>query len=81
MKELSIKHFRGLQNVGKIVCNQFNIFIGDNGTSKITLLEAVNHIFSPNFLTGRIKHTAVSCKPERYVFKIRYALYANREEK
>ncbi len=57
IKELSIKNFRGLEALEKIECNSFNIFIGDNGTSKTTILEAINHSFSPNFLAGRIKHT------------------------
>jgi len=57
IKELSIKNFRGLEALEKIECDSFNIFIGDNGTSKTTIIEAINHAFSPNFLAGRIKHT------------------------
>jgi len=57
IKELNIKNFRGLESIENIECDKFNIFIGDNGTSKTTILEAINHIFSPNFLAGRIKHT------------------------
>ena len=56
IKELNIKNFRGLEALEKIECDAFNIFIGDNGTSKTTILEAINHAFSPNFLAGRIKH-------------------------
>lgn len=57
IKKLNIKNFRGLKSIENIECDKFNIFIGDNGTSKTTILEAINHIFSPNFLAGRIKHT------------------------
>lgn len=57
IKELNIKNFRGLEALEKIECGAFNIFIGDNGTSKTTILDAINHAFSPNFLAGRIKHT------------------------
>lgn len=57
IKELTIKNFRGLQLLERIQCDKFNIFIGDNGTSKTTILEALNHAFSPNFLAGKIKHT------------------------
>ncbi|MEX1014595.1 MAG: AAA family ATPase [Candidatus Paceibacterota bacterium] len=57
IRELNIKNFRGLEDIEKIECDTFNIFIGDNGTSKTTILEAINHAFSPSFLSGRIKHT------------------------
>jgi predicted ATP-dependent endonuclease of OLD family len=57
IKELNIKNFRGLKSLENVECDKFNIFIGDNGTSKTTVLEAINHAFSPNFLAGRIKHT------------------------
>ena len=57
INELNVKNFRGLQTLKNLECGQFNIFIGDNGTSKTTILEAINHAFSPSFLSGRIKHT------------------------
>lgn len=57
IKKLSIKNFRGIQEIKDIEVDRFNIFIGDNGTSKTTILDAIHHIFSPNFLAGRIKHT------------------------
>ena len=57
IKELNIKNFRGLESLEKIECDAFNIFIGDNGTSKTTILEATNHPFSPRFLADIIKHT------------------------
>lgn len=33
------------------------MLIGNNGTSKTSILEAVNFALSPSFLSGRIKHT------------------------
>ena len=50
IRELNIKNFRGLEALEKIECNSFNIFIGDNGTSNTTILEAINNEFSHNFL-------------------------------
>lgn len=57
IKKLSIKNFRGIEEVKDLEVDQFNIFIGDNGTSKTTTLEAIHFCFSPSFLSGRIKHT------------------------
>lgn len=57
IKKLSIKNFRGIEEVKNLEVDRFNIFIGDNGTSKTSILEAIHFCFSPNFLSGRIKHT------------------------
>ena len=57
IKKLSIKNFRGIEEVKDLEVDQFNIFIGDNGTSKTSTLEAIHFCFSPSFLSGRIKHT------------------------
>jgi AAA15 family ATPase/GTPase len=57
IKKLSINNFRGIVEVKDLEIGEFNIFIGDNGTSKTSILEAVHFCFSPNFLSGRIKHT------------------------
>jgi len=57
IKKLSIKNFRGIEEVKELEVDQFNIFIGDNGTSKTSILEAIHFCFSPSFLSGRIKHT------------------------
>ncbi|MCZ2085319.1 MAG: ATP-binding protein [Flavobacteriales bacterium] len=57
IKKLSIKNFRGIEEVKDLEVDRFNIFIGDNGTSKTSILEAIHFCFSPNFLSGRIKHT------------------------
>lgn len=57
IKKLSIKNFRGIEEVKDLEVDRFNIFIGDNGTSKTSTLEAIHFCFSPSFLSGRIKHT------------------------
>lgn len=56
IKSVHIENFRGIRNLD-ISFNQMNVFIGDNGTNKTTMLEAVNYAFSPTFLSGRIKST------------------------
>lgn len=67
IKDLTIRNFRGLKSLEKIECDKFNIFIGNNGTSKTTILEAINHAFSPNFLAGRIKHTDFINGTDEYI--------------
>ena len=57
IKSISIKNFRGIEEIKDLEVSKFNIFIGNNGTSKTTTLEAIHYSFSPNFLSGRIKHT------------------------
>jgi AAA15 family ATPase/GTPase len=54
IKKLSIKNFRGIEDVNELKVDRFNIFIGNNGTSKTSILEAIHFCFSPNFLSGRI---------------------------
>lgn len=56
IKSVYIKNFRS-------ICEQhFNlknlsIFIGNNGTGKTSVLEAIHFALSPYFISGRIKHT------------------------
>lgn len=57
IKELSIKNFRGIENLEKLELSSLSILIGNNGTSKTSVLEAINYILSPSFLSGRIKIT------------------------
>ncbi|MBR9916757.1 ATP-binding protein [bacterium] len=57
IKKISIENFRGIKSLHDLQVSKCNIFIGDNGTSKTSILEAINHTFSPSFLAGRIKHT------------------------
>ena len=56
IKSITIKNFRGIKNK-KIDFENLTMFIGDNGTNKTSILEAVNFAFSPAFLSGRIKST------------------------
>lgn len=60
IKNISIKSFRGIEEIKNLRVGKLNIFIGDNGTSKTSILEAIHFSFSPNFLSGRIKHTDFS---------------------
>ena len=57
IKSITIKNFRGIEIIQDLAVEKFNIFIGDNGTSKTSVLEALHFSFSPNFLSGKIKHT------------------------
>lgn len=56
IKSISISNFRGIKSLN-LECSNFNLFIGDNGTNKTSILEAINYTFSPTFLSGRIKIT------------------------
>lgn len=55
--KMTIRNFRGIDAIEGIGFDNLNIFIGDNGTCKTSILEAINFAFSPAFLSGRIKHT------------------------
>ena len=57
IKAVSIKHFRGIEDLPFFELNNLSILIGNNGTSKTSILEAVNFALSPSFLSGRMKHT------------------------
>ena len=56
IKSIKIKNFRGIKNK-KVHFDNLTMFIGDNGTNKTSILEAVNFVFSPAFLSARIKST------------------------
>jgi len=56
IKELKIENFRSIKSQ-KIELENYTIFIGDNGTGKTSVLEAINYALSPSYLSGRIKHT------------------------
>jgi predicted ATP-dependent endonuclease of OLD family len=60
IKSVSINNFRGIEEIKGLEVGRFNIFIGNNGTSKTSIIEAIHFAFSPNFLSGRIKHTDFS---------------------
>lgn len=57
IKTVSIKHFRGIEDLPPFNLKNLSMLIGNNGTSKTSILEAVNFALSPSFLSGRIKHT------------------------
>lgn len=56
IKKVKIENFRGINKI-EIEGSRLNLFIGDNATSKTSILEAINYALSPAFLSGRIKHT------------------------
>lgn len=56
IKSLRVKNFRGIKEL-QINFEHLNMFIGNNGTNKTSILEAINYAFSPAFLSGRIKST------------------------
>jgi energy-coupling factor transporter ATP-binding protein EcfA2 len=56
--EVKIKNFRSIGPEGvTIKPNALTILIGDNGTSKTTIIEAINYCLSPSFLGGKLKHS------------------------
>jgi predicted ATP-dependent endonuclease of OLD family len=57
IKTVSIKHFRGIEDLPPFELKNLSMLIGNNGTSKTSILEAINFALSPSFLSGRIKHT------------------------
>lgn len=56
IRGVKIKNFRGIEE-GIFYFDKFNILIGDNGTSKTTILEALNYCLSPSFVSSRIKYS------------------------
>lgn len=55
IKSVSIKNFRGIGDEGiTISLSDFSLIIGDNGTSKTTILEALNYCLMPNFTSGKL---------------------------
>lgn len=62
IKSVSIKNFRGIGNEGvTIPLSNFSLIIGDNGTSKTTILEALNYCLMPNFTSGRLSINDFYC--------------------
>jgi hypothetical protein len=58
VSNVEIKNFRSIGHTGiKVDFNDLTVIIGDNGTSKTTILEAVNYCLSPSFLGGKLKHS------------------------
>ena len=56
IKKVKIRNFRGIEDK-TFEFDKFNILIGDNGTSKTTILEAINYCLSPGFVSSRVKYT------------------------
>jgi len=56
INKLKIENFRSIKSQ-EIELKNYTIFIGDNGTGKTSVLEAINYALSPSYLSGRIKHT------------------------
>jgi len=57
IKKITIKNFRGIKELKDFELKNLTLLVGENGTSKTSILEAINFCLSPYFLSGRIKHT------------------------
>jgi predicted ATP-dependent endonuclease of OLD family len=54
IKSLYIKNFRGIKETETpIDFDDLNVFIGDNGTCKTAVLEALNYCLSPGYIASR----------------------------
>jgi AAA15 family ATPase/GTPase len=51
IKSVSILNFRGIggEEATTFNCDNFNMLIGDNGTSKTAMIEAINLCLSSNY--------------------------------
>ena len=56
ISKVSIKNFRSIKEIS-FEAKDLSLFIGDNGTGKTSIIEAINFALSPYFLSGKIKHT------------------------
>lgn len=62
IKSVSIKNFRGIGAVPlNFECDNFNLFIGNNGTSKTTVLEAIHLCLSSGYAASRISIKDFHC--------------------
>lgn len=57
IQTVTIKRFRGIEELTGFTLKSLSLIIGNNGTSKTSIIEAINYALSPSFLSGRIKHT------------------------
>jgi len=57
IKKITIQNFRGIKVLKNFELKNLSLLVGENGTSKTSILEAINFCLSPYFLSGRIKHT------------------------
>lgn len=56
-KKVSIKNYKGIENIGIKNFEQYNIFVGDNGSYKTTILEAI-YIGEDNNIVGVLETIA-----------------------
>ncbi|MDP2642522.1 MAG: AAA family ATPase [Candidatus Peregrinibacteria bacterium] len=57
IKTITIQNFRGIRELKDFELKNLSLLVGENGTSKTSILEAINFCLSPYFISGRIKHT------------------------
>lgn len=57
IKTITIQNFRGIKELKDFPLSNLSLLIGENGTSKTSILEAINFCLSPYFTPGKIKHT------------------------
>lgn len=57
IRTITIQNFRGIKELKDFELKNLSLLVGENGTSKTSILEAINFCLSPYFLSGRIKHT------------------------
>ncbi len=57
ISKISIQNFRGIKELKDFELKNLSLLVGENGTSKTSILEAINFCLSPYFISGRIKHT------------------------
>ncbi len=55
IQKIHIYNFRGIGDE-EITLKDLNIIIGNNGTSKTTILEALHYAFSPNYAQSHISY-------------------------
>ncbi len=55
ISKVTIRNFRGIERLEDFELKNLSLIIGNNGTSKTAILEAINYALSPSFLSGRIK--------------------------
>lgn len=56
IKQVTIKNFRGIESIENVQLENLSLFIGENGLSKTSVLEAINFALSPSFLSDRLEH-------------------------
>jgi len=57
ISKITIQNFRGIKELKEFELKNLSLLVGENGTSKTSILEAINFCLSPYFISGRIKHT------------------------